>query len=61
MTALYLITLTGKPVTIFVEASILSGFLNLLNIFCAKRPPWYILLYDVLVTYPNFMNFGDFS
>ena len=28
----------------------------------AKRPPphWYILHYNILVTRPNFMKFGDF-
>ena len=27
----------------------------------AKGRPWYILLYNFLVTHPNFMKFGDFS
>lgn len=26
-----------------------------------KRLPWYILLYNLLVTYANFMKFGDVS
>ena len=27
----------------------------------AKGPGWYILLYNFLVTHPNFMKLGDFS
>ena len=26
-----------------------------------EQPPWYILLYNFLVTHPNFIKFGDFS
>ena len=26
-----------------------------------QPPPWHILLYNFLVTHPNFMKFGDFS
>ena len=26
-----------------------------------ETAPWYVLLYNVLVTYSNFIKFGDFS
>ena len=27
---------------------------------CPKRPHWYVLLYNFLITHPNFMKFGEF-
>ena len=43
-----------------LDDTIIQSSLTLIRLG-GKTAPWYILFYNFLVTYPNFMKFGDFS
>ena len=39
----------------------IQNLLTLIRLGDGNEFPWYILLYNILVSHPNFMNFADFS